>query len=104
MAIQITDKNFNEIVASNKSVVVQFSAEWCGPCRILGPIIDQLAQENKDVIIGKLDVTDNPLTAAEHRISTIPTVLYFKNGQLAERTNGVMSKPAFQKIINGLKD
>lgn len=104
MALEITDTNFDQILSQNERVIVQFSAVWCGPCRMITPIIEQLAEENKDVFIGKLDVDGNPNVSGLFGISSIPTILYFKNGKLWETTRGVMSKPKLQEYINKLKE
>lgn len=101
--IEITDKNFEDVLNQNEKVVVQFSALWCGPCKMITPIMDQLAGENKDVFIGKLDVDANPIVSGLFNIFSIPTILYFKDGKLMDTTKGVMSKPKFQEYINKLK-
>lgn len=103
MALEITDQNFDQILSQNERVVVQFSAAWCGPCKMLTPIVNQLAEENNDVFIGKLDVDTNPEVSKLFEISSIPTLLYFKNGELIEKTRGAMSKPKLQEYINKLK-
>ena len=105
MALVITDNNFKEVVANNERVVIDFWATWCGPCRMVGPIIDELATEFEGkVTIGKCDVDDNPEAATAFGIRNIPTVLFFKNGQLVDKQIGAVQKPVFtEKVMSLLK-
>ena len=83
MALQVTDANFDELVNSGKPMVLDFWAEWCGPCRMVGPIIDELATEyDGKVIIGKLDVDNNDDVVTQFGIRNIPTILFFKDGKV----------------------
>lgn len=103
MALQITDANFEELVNSGKPMVLDFWAEWCGPCRMVGPIIDELATEYEGkVVIGKCDVDENGDVAAEFGIRNIPTVLFFKNGELVDKQVGSAPKPAYSAKIEAL--
>lgn len=103
MALQITDANFDELVNSSKPMVVDFWAEWCGPCRMVGPIIDELAKEYEDkVTIGKIDVDNNDALAAKFGIRNIPTVLFLKNGEVVDKVVGAVPKAKFQEKIEGL--
>lgn len=89
MAIEINDRNFNQIINSNKVVLVDFSATWCGPCKALSPVIDQLSQEyNGRAVIGKLDIERSPSTTAQFGIRSVPALLFFKNGQLVHKQAG----------------
>ncbi|WP_349837319.1 thioredoxin [Bacteroides fragilis] len=91
MALEITDNNFKEILAEGSPVVIDFWAPWCGPCKMVGPIIDELAKEYEGkVIMGKCDVDENSDLPAEFGIRNIPTVLFFKNGELVDKQVGAV--------------
>jgi thioredoxin 1 len=97
----ITDANFEETIKKNNLVFVDFWANWCGPCRALAPTIVELAKEyNGKILIGKLDVDENPSTAERFQVFSIPTMIVFKNGQEAERLVGLCPK---NKIVDTLK-
>lgn len=103
MALEITDSNFQEILAEGKPVVMDFWAPWCGPCKMVGPIIDELATEYEGkVIIGKCDVDENGDVAAEYGIRNIPTVLFFKNGGLVDKQVGSAPKSAYVAKIEAI--
>ena len=95
MALEITDANFDETIATDKPVLVDFWAEWCGPCRMIGPIVEELANEYGDkAVIGKINVDNNPNTAAKFGIRSIPTLLVFKNGEVVDKQVGATNKAA----------
>ena len=104
MALEITDNNFKEILAKGTPVVIDFWAPWCGPCKMVGPIIDELAKEYEGrVIMGKCDVDENSDLPAEFGIRNIPTVLFFKDGALVDKQVGAVAKHAFVEKVEKLK-
>ncbi len=103
MALEITDNNFKEILAKGTPVVIDFWAPWCGPCKMVGPIIDELAKEYEGrVIMGKCDVDENSDLPAEFGIRNIPTVLFLKDGALVDKQVGAVAKPAFVEKVEKL--
>ena len=101
MALQLTDSNFKETVLDVNSVaLVDFWAEWCGPCRMIGPVVEELAHEYEGkVVIGKVNVDDNPETAMQYGVRSIPTILFFKNGQLVDKQIGVVPKSVLENKL-----
>lgn len=104
MAIHFTDENFNqEVLSSNIPVLVDFYADWCGPCKMLAPTIEALAEELEGKFkIGKLNVDNASDTAQKYGIMSIPTLLYFKNGEVVNKTIGVVSKTEIEQVLNSL--
>lgn len=100
-AIEITDSNFDEIVAgSDKPVLIDFWAEWCGPCKMIGPVVEELAGEYKDsAVIGKLDVDAHPEVAGKLGIRSIPTLLFFKGGEIVDRQVGAVPKSVLESKL-----
>ena len=94
MALEITDANFDELVLkSDKPVVVDFWAVWCGPCRMVGPIVNEIGEDYKDaLVVGKVDVDNNPGISAKYGIRNIPTILFFKNGEVVDKQVGAVPK------------
>jgi len=103
MALEFTDQNIKDVVNSGKPVVIDFWAEWCGPCRIIGPSIEELSNEFAgQVEIGKLNVDDNPETAEAFGIRNIPTILFIKNGQVVDKQIGAAPKAAIAAKVQSL--
>jgi len=101
----LTDKSFHDFVVANKNVVVDFWAPWCGPCRMVGPIVEELAgQYAGRIAFGKMNVDDNQEVASEHDIMSIPTLMVFSHGKMVDRIVGAMPKPILEaKIKQSLK-
>jgi thioredoxin 1 len=103
MAQVFTDANYNEVLNAGKPVVIDFWAEWCGPCRAVAPSIEELAHEYEGKVeIGKVDVDANTAITEQFAIRNIPTILFFKNGQLVDKHVGVASKAALAAKIDAL--
>jgi thioredoxin 1 len=106
MALEFTDSNFDELVLkSTKPVLVDLWAEWCGPCRMIAPLVSELSEEYKDkAVIGKLDVDNNPAITAKYAVRNIPTILFFKGGQMVDKQVGAVPKSVLaEKLDNLLK-
>ena len=103
MALAINKTNFEEVLASGKPVVIDFWAEWCGPCRMVAPIVDELAAEFEGkVLIGKCDVEDNDDITVKYGVRNIPTIIFLKNGELVDKQVGACSKDALKEKIQKL--
>ncbi len=103
MALAVTNENYEALMASDKPVVIDFWAEWCGPCRMIGPIIEELAEEYKDrVVIGKCDVDSNDDIVAQYRVRNIPTVVFIKGGAVVDKVVGAASKDALKAKVEAL--
>lgn len=104
MAQEFTDQNFEEeVLKADKPVLVDFWAPWCGPCQMMGPIIDDLAGEYKDAKIGKLNVDEAGKTAGNYEVMSIPTLIIFKDGKPVKTLSGVTSKEDLIKTLDELK-
>ena len=105
MAFKFTDTNFKEeALEMDKPVLVDFYADWCGPCKMMAPVIDELAGEYEGMIkVGKLNVDDNPDTARQYRVMSIPTLIIFKNGEAVDTVVGVIAKNALKEKLDAHK-
>ena len=98
--IVLTEKNFEqEVLSCEQTVLVDFWATWCGPCRMLAPVIAHLAEEHPEIKVGKVNVDENPELANAFRIASIPTVLIFKNGKVAQTSIGYCSKEKLEALL-----
>ena len=100
--VVITDAEFDSsVLQSEKPVILDFWAEWCQPCKVLAPTVEEIAGEYENIIkVGKLNVDDNPTTATKYGIRGIPTLLFFKGGKVIQQVTGVKSKAEIKKIID----
>ena len=101
MALEFTDANFDELaLKSDKPVMVDFWAEWCGPCRMVGPIVEELSNDFSDkAVVGKVNVDNNPGISMKYGIRNIPTILFFKNGEVVDRAVGAVPKAQLQQKL-----
>ncbi|UAY54977.1 thioredoxin [Arachidicoccus terrestris] len=101
MALEFTDANFqNEVIANDKLTVVDFWAEWCGPCRAIGPVVEELAKEYEgQVKVGKLNVDNNPDVSVKYGITSIPAILFIKNGEVVDKQIGAVPKSVLDQKI-----
>ena len=105
MAFEFTDDNFQQeaLSSQDKPAVIDFWAEWCGPCRMISPIIEELASEYGDQVqIGKMDVDSNPEVPMKYGVRSIPTILFLKNGEVVDKQVGVISKQALKSKIDAI--
>ena len=98
--IAITKENFHkEVMLSEKPVLIDFWAPWCGPCRMVGPLVDEIAEERDDIKVGKINVDEEPELAAQFQIMSIPTLMVFKDGEVVNKTMGARPKAQINELI-----
>jgi len=103
-SIEITDANLKETIEAGGITVLDFWAPWCGPCRMLGPIIEELASANEDIQVGKVNIDSNGISAATFGIRSIPTIIFFKDGVKVEQVAGVSPLKKLQEMVDKLKE
>lgn len=103
MALELTAANFEETINSGKPVMVDFWAAWCGPCRMVGPLVDELSNEYADKAhVGKVDVDSNQDIAAKYGVRNIPTILFFKNGEVVDKSVGAVPKAQLAEKLDAI--
>jgi len=102
-ALEITDANFNEYVETDQGILLDFYASWCGPCQVLGPIIDELSVEFKDrAVVAKVNVDQNPKLTAFFKVRSMPTLIFIKNKKVLEQIKGMVPKPNLEEMLEDL--
>lgn len=100
MELTITKDNFeNEVLKSDKPVLVDFFATWCGPCKALAPVIKEIAEERSDIKVAKIDVDENMELARQYKVVSIPTIMVFKNGEVTNKTMGLQAKEKILELL-----
>ncbi len=97
--ISINENNFEEIKNSSKTVLIDFFADWCGPCKMVSPIVDKIAEEHPEYIVGKVNVDDEPDLAESYGVMSIPTLVVLKGGEVAKKSVGVQPKEAILEML-----
>ncbi len=101
MALQKVDlQNFDSIKNQEKPVLLDFYADWCGPCRMVGPIVEQIADERDDIVVGKINVDENPELASQFGVMSIPTLVVLKNGEIANQSVGALPKAKILALLD----
>ena len=103
MLLEFTEHNFGSALSSHGLAVVDFWSPWCGPCNMLTPVIKRLAENNSDVMVGKLNTSENPSLTTQYSVNAIPTILFFKDGKVVKRLLGYQSEAQLQKCVDELK-
>ena len=97
--IKVTKENFEEIKNSEKTVLLDFYADWCGPCRMVSPLVDEIAEENPQYLVGKINVDDQPELAAAFGVNTIPTLVVLRDGKIVNQSAGARPKPQILAML-----
>jgi len=100
MVLEVTDSTLEEVLKTDKVVIIDFWAEWCRPCRMYGPILEAFSNDNPDVVIGKVNVDENNEVSSKYGIRSIPTTIIFKNGKVVSRTAGIVQKDKLSELVN----
>lgn len=99
--LKITTQNFDSVKNSEKTVLLDFYADWCGPCRMVSPLVDEIAEENPQFLVGKINIDDEPELAQQFGINTIPTLLVMKSGEVVSQSVGARPKAQILSMLNG---
>ena len=97
--LNVNTKNFNEVLNSDKKILLDFFATWCGPCRMMSPLIDKIAEENPDILVGKVNVDEEPELAAMFAVSSIPVLVVMKDGQIVDQSVGAIPKQQIENLL-----
>ena len=97
--IKVTKENFESVKSGEKKVLLDFYADWCGPCRMVSPIVDQIAEERDDIVVGKINVDDDPELASAFGVFSIPTLVVLKNGEVLNQASGARPKPQILALL-----
>ena len=100
-AIKVNQENFEAILASEKPVLLDFYANWCGPCRMVGPLVEEIAREREDIVVGKVDVDEEEALAARFGVFSIPTLVVLKNGEVVNQSAGARPKEQILALLEG---
>ncbi len=98
-AIKVSSLNFDEIINGGKPVLLDFSASWCGPCRMVAPILDEISEERDDIVVGKVDVDDEPMLSEQFGVVSIPLIVYIKDGKVVDQCLGARPKAQIEEMI-----
>lgn len=99
--IRVNKNNFNSVKASDKPVLLDFYADWCGPCRMVSPLVDEIAEENAQYLVGKINVDEEPELAQAFGVSSIPTLVVIKNGKITQKSVGARPKSQILAMLEG---
>jgi thioredoxin 1 len=104
MALEITDENFQDLVMkSDKPVMIDFWAEWCGPCRMVGPVVEEISKEyDGKAVVGKVDVDKNPQLSVQFGVRNIPTIIFVKNGEVVDKSDGAVPKTQLTSKLDAI--
>ena len=97
--MKVSKSNFNEVKASDKTVLLDFYADWCGPCMMVSPVVDEIAKENPQYLVGKINVDENPELAAQFGVTSIPTLMVMEHGQIINQAKGARPKKAILNML-----